>query len=114
MFNTLLSRRLQGSWAGYKKVMFLRGMGFKTFINSKGFILLKIGMTNRPRLFFDKNSFFIRVKKFQRILLKSLFYEEMVLFINHLRLFRAPDVYCGKGFFFKGQRLKLKRGKRKR
>lgn len=94
--------------------MFLRGMGFKSFLNSNGYLLLKVGMTNRPKFFFNPQFFSIFIKKFQRILIKGLFYEETILFLQHLRVFRTPDIYCGKGFFFKGQRFKLKRGKRKR
>ena len=89
-------------------------MGFKTLFNVSGFLIFKLGLTNKPKLFFDKSTLFLKIKKFQRIFIKGLFYEILMFFLSQIRFFKIPDSYRGKGFFYKGQYLKLKRGKRKR
>lgn len=110
----ILLRRLQGAYFGYKKIMFLRGMGYKLILNKSGFLLFKVGLTNKPKLFLDFENFYFKTRKYQKILIKSFSYEGLMFFLNQIKLLKLPDMYRGKGFLHKGQILKLKKGKRRR
>lgn len=110
----LLLRQLQGAYFGYKKIMFLRGMGYKLIVNKSGFLFFKIGLTNKPKLFLNLKNFYFKTKKYQKILVKSFSYEGLIFLLTQIKLFKLPDMYRGKGFLYKGQILKLKKGKRRR
>lgn len=109
----LLLRRFQSNWVGYRKFFFLKGMGFKMIRRTQS-LLFKIGLANKPFLFFNINYFRLYSRKFNKFVALGISYESLIIFIKKIHSYKIPDIYRGKGFFYKGQYLKLKRGKRRR
>ena len=77
-------------------------------------LLFKIGLANKPFLFFNINYFRLYSRKFNKFVALGISYESLIIFIKKIHSYKIPDIYRGKGFFYKGQYLKLKRGKRRR
>ena len=95
-----------------RKILLLKGLGLKVFVNRiSRTLLLKLGFSH-PYNIFIKNEIFLRLKK-NVIFLQSFNKEVLGNFAMKIKNLRIPDAYKGKGIWYKTEQIKLKPVKKK-
>ena len=109
--NSLLEK-LKISTKVYKKKLFLKGLGFKIFYNKELNTLdFKLG--------FSHNTTFPLPSSIGALINKNVLTlesKDIVLLgniLNRIRLLKTPDIYKGKGFWYKNEIINLKPIKKK-
>jgi ribosomal protein L6P/L9E len=90
--------------------LFLKGLGFRiklVQINLENFLELKLGYSNIILIKVPQGFVNITIKK-TSLILSGFLKSEIGNFANRIYNLRKPNVYTGKGFRFKKQRLQLK------
>lgn len=96
---------------GLKAQLQLRGMGFRSQIK-KNKLILKIGYSHLIYYKIPKGVRLKRIKK-QKINVYGITNQILYQATEHLRNYRFPDIYKAKGLVYKGEKFKLKQGKKK-
>ena len=90
--------------------LFLKGLGFKikhSIIGNEKFLELKLGFSQLIFLKIPFDTMAVTVKK-TAIILSGFCKVDIGNFANQIYNLRKPNVYTGKGFRYKNQRLRLK------
>jgi large subunit ribosomal protein L6 len=113
LYYSLIRNKIKGVLRYFRIFMFLKGVGYKIFYDiSLNILNLKIGLSHSVSIPVPLN---IKIKIIKNIylILKSSDWEKLTQFSYYIRRFKEPDIYKGKGFRFRREIIKLKRGKKK-
>jgi hypothetical protein len=95
-----------------RKILVLKGLGLKAFLdNKKKMLTLKLGFSHLFNILIEKD-IFVQVKK-NFLFFKSYNEENLGSFSYKIKNLKNPDVYKGKGIWFRNEKLKLKQVKKK-
>jgi len=110
----LLANHIDGVMNGYKKMLELRGVGYKAEMRGKK-IALSVGFANQ--VFIDvPDNVAVKVEPGQgeitnRISIEGTDKQAVGNFAAQLRKVRKPEPYKGKGIRYEGEAVKIKPGK---
>lgn len=90
--------------------LILKGLGLKAGLNNK-ILELKLGFSHKCHLVIDEE-IKIRIKK-NLIFLQSIDKEKLGNFLYKIKSLKSPDVYKGKGIWYKNEKMELKIIKKK-
>lgn len=112
LYNTLLKQSFQQILNNieFKKVLFLKGIGFKATVENL-VLILKLGYSHDVKILIP-NDVQTRVVKSNKILCSSTDKNKLSGFIATIRRVKKPDPYKGKGIFFFNENVLQKEGKK--
>jgi large subunit ribosomal protein L6 len=97
----------------YRKKLFLKGLGYRVSISDdKKFLLLKLGYSHTSSLTIPMSRLNIKVNK-NFIIVEGFDAVEVGNFSSKIRRLRVPDIYKGKGVWYKNEIKILKELKKK-
>jgi large subunit ribosomal protein L6 len=110
----LLANMVEGVTNGYRKVLELRGVGYKAEMKGKN-LVLSVGLANQLTVPIPQN-LVVKVEPGQgevtnRISVEGIDNQAVGNFAAELRKLRKPEPYKGKGIRFEGEQVKIKPGK---
>lgn len=110
----LLTQSCLGVVLGYRKQLNLTGIGYNAALeieNDSTFLVLKLGFSHQVKLLIPD---YIKVNcpKPRIILVKGINLQKVNNFAALIRDLKLPNSYKEKGFYYKGEVLKLKQGKK--
>ncbi len=96
-----------------KKKLILKGLGFRmNYSLDENLLELKLGYSHKVFLNFKKLPFYITLIK-NRMVIQGIDSVELGNMANKLKNLKTLNMYNGKGFWFKEQKVKLKQVKKK-
>lgn len=111
LYCSILKRKLQGIVQNFKKILVLKGLGFKVFKNEKQ-LTFKLGYSHDVIVDIPSD---IKVELLgaNQFILYSHDWEKLTQFCANLKRLRKINPYKGKGLLLKDEIIKLKEGKKK-
>jgi large subunit ribosomal protein L6 len=106
---TLVANMVEGVTQGYKRVLEIRGIGYKAEIKGK-ILNLSLGFS-LPILFIPPEGIKIELQGPTKIVVQGIDKELVGLVASHIRSFRSPDTYKGKGIRYQDEKVRKKAGK---
>ena len=107
--NALLKNWIDGVVNGYQKELSIKGLGFKAQLSDRT-LQLNLGFSH-PIHYPIPQGITVEVIKNIDLKIKGIDKELVGLVASQICKKRKPDVYKGKGIFYKGTKLNLKVGK---
>lgn len=111
LYNSLLRKKIQGIIQDFKKVLLLKGLGFKVFKEEKQ-LIFKLGYSHDVIVDIP-SGIKAELLKANQFILYSSDWEKLTQFCANLKKLRKINPYKGKGLLFKNESIKLKEGKKK-
>lgn len=111
LYNSLLRKKIQGIIQDFKKVLLLKGLGFKVFKEEKQ-LIFKLGYSHDIVVDIP-SGIKAELLKANQFILYSSDWEKLTQFCANLKKLRKINPYKGKGLLFKNESIKLKEGKKK-
>lgn len=110
----LINNMIVGCTEGYKKVLELRGVGYKADMKGKE-VVLNVGFANQLRVAIPQG-LTVAVEPGQgditnRIVISGADRQQVGDFAANVRKLRKPEPYKGKGIRYEGETVKIKPGK---
>jgi large subunit ribosomal protein L6 len=110
----LLAQSCLGVSLGYRKQLNLMGIGYQASTEKSGslsFLILKLGFSHLVKIVIPD---YIEIKcpKPRVVLIKGINLQKVNNFASLIRDLKLPNPYKEKGFFYKGEVVKLKQGKK--
>jgi len=105
---------LEVSIALYKKLE-LRGVGYKVYLLKKDlYPILHFTLGYSHSLFFkiESNNLKVLTQKATNLFIFGNSYNKISCFASHLRSFKYPEPYKGKGILYQNEKIALKEGKK--
>lgn len=97
----------------FREKLFLKGLGFRVSISDdKDFLLLKLGYSHISSIEIPKKRISIKINK-SSIIIEGFDAVEVGNFASKIRHLRIPDIYKGKGVWYKNEVKILKELKKK-
>jgi large subunit ribosomal protein L6 len=113
LYYSLIRNSIKGVLRYFRIFMSLKGVGYKVFYNElKNTLYLKIGLSHSIYIPIPL-TIQIKIIKNIYLIIKGSNWEQLTQFAFYIRKFKEPDIYKGKGFRFRNEKIKLKRGKKK-
>jgi len=112
LFYRLLQKGIVGISFGYINRLLFVGVGYRVENLTDDTITLKLGYSHLVSIKIPESIQVYSPKK-STLILKSSDSQKLNLFTSHIRSYRFPDVYKGKGILFKNEVIRLKSGKNK-
>lgn len=111
LYNSLLRKKIQGIIQDFKKVLLLKGLGFKVFKEEKQ-LIFKLGYSHDVIVDIP-SGIKAELLKANQFILYSSDWEKLTQFCANLKKLRKINPYKGKGLLFKNESKKLKEEKKK-
>lgn len=112
-FLTTLNNCLKNFNRAYRKKLFLKGLGYRVSISDdKKFLMLKLGYSHTSSLGIPVNRLNVKINK-NFITVEGYDAVEVGNFASKIRQLRTPDIYKGKGVWYKNEIKILKELKKK-
>lgn len=112
-FLIILNGCLKNFIRPYRKKLFLKGLGYRVSISEdKKDLVLKLGHSHASSLFIPSERLIVKVNK-NFITIEGFDAVEVGNFASKIRRLRAPDIYKGKGVWYKNEIKVLKELKKK-
>lgn len=109
LYTKLIKIKIKGILQGFKSTLFLKGVGFKAFIE-KNFLILKLGFSHNIVIPIPFN---IKIINQSNILIfSSIDYIFLKQFVHYIKNYKKPEPYKGKGLLFKNEKILQKEGKK--
>ena len=97
----------------YRQTLFLKGLGFKaSFSEEKNILLLKLGYSHISSVVIPTERILVKVNK-NSIIVEGFDPVEVGNFAGGIRRLKFPDIYKGKGIWYKNEVKTLKELKKK-
>lgn len=97
----------------YRNKLILKGLGFKVgLFRSKSLLVLKLGYSRSLQVAFSAYKFKVKISR-NVITIQGQNFSEVGDFTRKISRLRVPDVYKGKGFWYKDELRSLKELKKK-
>ena len=106
---TLVANMVQGVTQGYQKVLEIVGIGYKAELSGKA-LNLSLGFSHTI-LFVPPEGVNIEVQGPTKLVVSGIDKELVGLVAAHIRSFRPPDSYKGKGIRYQDEKVRKKAGK---
>jgi large subunit ribosomal protein L6 len=106
---TLIANMVKGVTQGYNRVLEIKGIGYKAEIKGK-ILSLSLGFS-LPILFVPPDGIKIELEGPTKIVVWGINKELVGLVASHIRSFRPPDTYKGKGIRYQEEKVRKKAGK---
>ncbi|MGB2696706.1 MAG: 50S ribosomal protein L6 [Candidatus Zixiibacteriota bacterium] len=106
---TLIANMVEGVTQGYKRVLEIKGIGYKAEIKGK-ILNLSLGFS-LPILFIPPDGIKIELEGPTKIVVQGIDKELVGLVASQIRSFRSPDPYKGKGIRYQDEKVRKKAGK---
>jgi len=106
---TLIANMVKGVTQGYNRVLEIKGVGYKAEIKGK-ILSLSLGFS-LPILFIPPDGIKIELEGPTKIVVWGIDKELVGLVASHIRSFRPPDTYKGKGIRYQEEKVRKKAGK---
>ena len=110
---SLIKKKIKGVFQGYKRQIYLKGVGYKFQVNND-YLILTLGFSHDILVKIPKQIKIQIIKKSTTLILSSFDDQYLTQFISCIRKFKKPEVYKGKGILYKEEIIKLKEGKKKK
>jgi len=111
LYYSILKKKLQGIIQNFKKILILKGLGFKVF-KEKEQLIFKLGYSHDVIVNIPSD-IKVELLKANQFILYSSDWEKLTQFCANLKKLRKVNPYKGKGLLFKDENIKLKEGKKK-
>jgi large subunit ribosomal protein L6 len=109
LYKKLIKIKIKGILQGFKKILLIKGLGFK-FIIEENSILLKIGFSHNIIIKIPKE---LKIKKqINKFVFSSTDYILLLNFIYYLKSFKELNVYKEKGLLLQEEKIFIKEGKK--
>lgn len=109
LYNKLIQIKIKGVLQGFKISLFLKGIGFKAFIENSN-INLKIGFSHNIIIPIPVNITIINQGNL--LIFYSLDYILLTQFVSFIKNYKKPEPYKGKGLHLKNEKILQKEGKK--
>ena len=106
---TLIANMVKGVTQGYNRVLEIKGIGYKAEIKGK-LLYLSLGFS-LPILFIPPDGIKVELEGPTKIVVWGIDKELVGLVASHIRSFRPPDTYKGKGIRYQDEKVRKKAGK---
>ena len=111
LYHSILKKKLQGIVQNFKKILILKGLGFKVF-KVENELIFKLGYSHDVIVAIPVD-IKIELLKTNQFILYSSDWEKLTQFCANLKKLKKINPYKGKGLLFKDENIKLKEGKKK-
>lgn len=111
LLRTLLNNAVQGVMSGYKKVLELKGLGYRCNID-KNELVMSLGFSHKVHYIIPQDVQ-ISVEKDTIITIKGLDKQRVGQVAAEIRSKKIPDNYHAKGILYQGEVIITKEGKKK-
>jgi large subunit ribosomal protein L6 len=113
-FNFLtIQKKIIGIFAGFKKKIRLRGIGYKFSLNGR-ILTFRIGFTHTFSILLSTLLYNSFNKKKTKLLIRFNHFNQITTLLSAFQNIKKPDVYTGKGIRYNLKKFKLKEGKKKK
>lgn len=112
LYNSLIKNKIKGVTQGFKLNLFLKGIGFKFFLeNNNKKLRLKLGFSHDIIIQIPPE-IKITISKFSILTAISTDWLKLTQFIHSIRKYKKPEPYKGKGILLKNEIIIKKEGKK--
>lgn len=109
LYTKLIKINIKGVLQGFKLILFLKGIGFKSFLE-KNTLILKLGFSHNIVIPIPAN---IKILNYSnRLIFNSIDYLALSQFVNYIKNHKKPEPFKGKGLLFKNEKIFQKEGKK--
>lgn len=108
LYNKLIKIKTKGVLQGFKISLFLKGIGFKTFLENNN-LILKLGFSHNIVIPIPVNIKIINQSN--TLIFNSIDYIFLNQFIHYIKNYKKPEPYKGKGLRLKNEKILKKEGK---
>ena len=109
LYNSLIKLKIKGVLQGFKLNLFLRGLGFKAFIE-ENILILKLGYSHNINIIIPENIKIIN--QTNKIIFSSNDWIFLKKYVNNIKSFKKQETYKGKGLLLKNEVIIQKEGKK--
>jgi large subunit ribosomal protein L6 len=109
LYNSLIKIKIKGVLQGFKLNLFLKGLGFKAFIE-KNILILKLGYSHNINVIIPENIKIIN--QTNKIIFSSNDWIFLTKYVHHIKNFKKPEPYKSKGLLLKNEVIIQKEGKK--
>ena len=109
LYTKLIKIKIKGLSQGFKLTLFLKGIGFKSFIENNC-LILKLGFSHNIVIPIPSNIKIINQSN--TIIFSSIDYIFLNQFVHYIKNYKKPEPYKGKGLLFKNEKILQKEGKK--
>lgn len=109
LYNKLIKIKIKGVIQGFKMILFLKGIGFKSFIDENN-LILKLGFSHNIVIKIPSNIKIINHSN--SLIFNSIDYISLSQFVNYIKNHKKPEPFKGKGLVFKNEKILQKEGKK--
>lgn len=111
LYLSLIKQKMKGIFQGFKRKLYIKGLGYKFFIEDNK-LILKLGYSHLIEIDIPKE-INIKVYKASYLVLFSIDLLKLTQFITLIKKKKKNDVFKGKGIYLKEDKIKKKIGKKK-
>jgi len=109
LYRTLIANMVEGVTQGYQKFLEIKGIGYKAELAGK-MLNLSLGFSH-PILFIPPEGIKIELEGPTKVVVSGIDKELVGQVASHIRSFRPPDPYKGKGIRYQDEKVRKKAGK---
>lgn len=109
LYKSLIKLKIKGILQGFKLNLFLKGLGFKAFIENNN-LILKLGYSHSIIIKIPNNIKIIN--QTNKLVFNSNDWIFLTKYVHFIKNFKKPEPYKGKGLLLKNEIIILKEGKK--
>ncbi len=109
LYKSLIKLKIKGVLQGFKLNLFLKGLGFKAFIENNN-LTLKLGYSHSIIVKIPENIKIIN--QTNKLIFNSNDWIFLTKYVHFIKNFKKPEPYKGKGLLLKNEVILLKEGKK--
>nr|YP_008475352.1 ribosomal protein L6 [Achlya hypogyna]AGS55475.1 ribosomal protein L6 [Achlya hypogyna] len=109
LYKSLIKLKIKGILQGFKLNLFLKGLGFKAFIEQNN-LILKLGYSHSISIKIPENIKIIN--QTNKLIFSSSDWVFLTKYVHYIKSFKKPEPYKGKGLLLKNEIIILKEGKK--
>lgn len=109
LYESLINLKIKGILQGFKLNLFLKGLGFKAFIEGN-ILVLKLGYSHSINVIIPENIQIIN--QTNKLIFNSNDWLFLTKYVHYIRNFKKPEPYKGKGLLLKNENIVQKEGKK--
>nr|YP_009327269.1 ribosomal protein L6 [Aphanomyces invadans]AOQ30664.1 ribosomal protein L6 [Aphanomyces invadans] len=109
LYKSLIKLKIKGILQGFKLNLFLKGLGFKAFIE-KNLLILKLGYSHSINITIPENIKIIN--QTNKLIFISNDWLFLTKYVHFIKSYKKPEPYKGKGLLLKNENIILKEGKK--
>lgn len=109
LYKSLIKLKIKGVLQGFKLNLFLKGLGFKAFIENNN-LILKLGYSHSIIIKIPENIKIIN--QTNKLIFNSNDWIFLTKYVHFIKNFKKPEPYKGKGLLLKNEVILLKEGKK--